>query len=444
MLEQLEDVVEREMRAWAIPGISIGLLHDDQTEAAVYGIASIETNGPVLENTLFQVGSISKIFTTTTVMSFVDEGSVGLDTPVITWLPDLPLTDGKARESITLRHLLTHMSGFYGDRFDDHGSGDDALQEAVAALYDLPQQTRPGELWTYCNAGFDLAGRVLEVVSGRRFEDLVRERVFNPLGMVTSTYFPGEAIRHPVSVGHEGDPGKLAVSDPWPLPRRSNPAGGVTSTATELLRFARMHLNDGELDGQRVLSVKAAQAMRHKEVDAGPFQTWGLGWERVDFGGEVAVRHGGATNGFTAGLIILPERMTALAVLTNHDSGGAAHTAFIKEALRRWFGLEWPGAPVITLPGEQLESRAGRYSHGLDDLTLSVTPEGFNVAVVHRNPFDHEEKPGKPFRLRPISADIFVADGGGRDGAHADFIRNPDGSVRFLRLGGRLGYPQAN
>ena len=73
MLEQLRDVVEHEMRAWAIPGISIGLLHDDQTETATYGIASIETNAPVLENTLFQVGSISKIFTTTTVMSFVDE-----------------------------------------------------------------------------------------------------------------------------------------------------------------------------------------------------------------------------------------------------------------------------------------------------------------------------------------------------------------------------------
>jgi CubicO group peptidase (beta-lactamase class C family) len=430
------------MRTWAVPGVSIGLFNDGEIETKTYGIASIATDAPVGANTLFQVGSISKIFTTTAVMSFVDDGSVDLDTPVLTWIPDLPLTDGSARESITLRHLVTHMAGFYGDRFDDHGIGDDALQNAVASFYDLPQQTRPGELWTYCNAGFDLAGRVLEVVSGRRFEDIVRERVFDPLGMATTTYFPGEAIRHPVAVGHEGDPGELSISDPWPLPRRSNPAGGVTCTATELLRFARMHLDDGESDGRRVLSLRSAQAMRAREVDAGPFQTWGLGWERVDFGSEVGVRHGGATNGFTAGLILLPERKFALTVLTNHDSGGAVHAAIIKEATRRWFGLTWPGAPVISLPIEQLQSRAGRYSHGLDDLTLAATPGGYEVTVVHRNPFDHEETPGKPFRLRPISEDIFVADGGGRDGAHADFIRNPDGSVRFLRLGGRLGYPQ--
>lgn len=442
MLEHLGDVVEREMRAWPVPGISIGLLQDGEIETATYGVANIETNVSVQADTLFQVGSISKIFTTTAVMSFVDDGLLDLDTPVITWLPDLPLTDGTARESITLRHLVTHMAGFYGDRFDDHGTGDDALQKAVAAFYDLPQQTRPGELWTYCNAGFDLAGRVLEVVSGRRFEDLVRERIFEPLGMATTTYFPGEAIRHALSVGHEGDSGALTVSDPWPLPRRSNPAGGVCTTPAELLRFARMHLGDGELDGQRVLSIHSARAMRAKEVDAGPFQTWGLGWERVDFGGEVAVRHGGATNGFTAGLILLPECKTALTVLTNHDLGGAVHAAIIKAAMRRWFGLTWPGSPVITLPMERLASRAGRYSHGLDDLTLSATPTGFDVAIIHRNPFDHDEKAGKPFRLKPISEDIFVAEGGGRDGAYADFIRNPDGSVRFLRLGGRLGYPQ--
>jgi CubicO group peptidase (beta-lactamase class C family) len=442
MLEQLKDVVASQMQIWGVPGVSVGLLKNGETETASYGVASIATNQPVTPETLFQIGSISKVFTTTLVMTFVDDGTLDLDTPIVTWLPDLPLTDGDARESITLRHLVTHMGGFYGDRFDDQGIGDDALAKAVAAFYDLPQQTRPGELWTYCNAGFDLAGRVMEVVSGKRFEDLMRERVFNPLGLQSTTYFAAEAIRHPVSVGHDGDPGELRISDPWPIPRRSNPAGGISSTAPELLRFAQMHLNDGELDGVRVISAESARAMRAKEADAGPFQTWGLGWERVDFGSEVGVRHGGATNGFTAGLLVLPERKVALAILTNHDMGGAAHSAITQAAVRRWFGLERMCAPVVTIPSDQLRVRNGTYTHRLGDLILSANGGSFHVDTVSRNPFDHSEEPGKSFTLTPISEDVFVATGGGRDGSFADFIRNPDGTIRFLRFGGRLAYPK--
>jgi hypothetical protein len=78
----------------------------------------------------------------------------------------------------------------------------------------------------------------------------------------------------------------------------------------------------------------------------------------------------------------------------------------------------------------------------LGDLTLTAKADGFDVETVHRNPFDHTEEPGKPFRLKPVTEDVFVAEGGGRDGSFADFIRNPDGSVRFLRFGGRLAYPQ--
>lgn len=442
MLDQLNDVVETQMRKWAVPGISIGLLSDGHVETATYGISRIETNAPVLPNTLFQIGSISKIFTTTLLMTFVEEGTLDLDKPVIRYIPDLALTDGDARASITLRHLVSHMAGFYGDRFDDHGAGDDALEKAVAAFFDLPQQTKPGELWTYCNAGFDLAGRIMEIASGKRFEDLMRERVFDPLGLETTTYFAAEAIRHPVSVGHEGDAGEVKVSNPWPIPRRSNPAGGISTTPSELLRFARMHLNDGELDGTRVISVESARAMREQQTEAGPFETWGLGWRRLNLNGERAVSHSGSTNGFTALLLLLPERAAALSILTNHDLGNAAHASIAREAVRVWYGIEWPRPDVITLPIAKLQDQDGTYSHQLGDLTLSATAAGFDVAAVYRNPFDQTEQPDKPFRLKPVGDDVFVADGGDRDGAFADFIRNPDGSVRFLRFGGRLAYPQ--
>jgi CubicO group peptidase (beta-lactamase class C family) len=444
MLEQIHDLVTEQMRAWAVPGVSIGLLHRGQIQTATFGIASIATNQPVTPETLFQIGSISKVFTTTLLMTFVDAGDLALDDPVVKYLPELPLPDREAREAITFRHLVTHLGGFYGDRFDDHGPGDDALAKAIAAFRDLPQQTRPGELWTYCNAGFDLAGRVMEIIGGKRFEDLMRERVFAPLGMATTTYFASEAIRHPVAVGHEGNPGEVTISDPWAIPRRSNPAGGISTTPAELLRFVQKHLNDGELDDVRIISAESAREMRAKQTDAGPFESWGLGWGRVEFGAETAVRHSGATNGFTAGLIVMPDRQFALVILTNHDMGGNAHTMIIRESIERWFGLEWPGAPVISLPLAELESRSGTYTHRLADYCLRAVPDGFEVSVSRRNPFDNSEKPGKPFKLKPVGGDVYLAEGGGRDGSYADFIRNPDGSIRFLRLGGRLGYPQGS
>ena len=203
-----------------------------------------------------------------------------------------------------------------------------------------------------------------------------------------------------------------------------------------------MHMNDGELDGARVISAQSARAMRELHTEADAFRTWGLGWSRSELGGEAVVEHSGATNGFTARLVAVPGRQSAFAILTNHDKGAAVHNVLAKAALRSFYGLESPEHPVTSLPAELLESRAGTYSHGLGDLILEANEEGYNVQRVHRNPFAGTEGAGQPFVLRPVSETIFEATGGGTDGSYAEFILNGDDSVRFLRFGGRLAYPK--
>src|SRR5262249_38928713 len=150
---------------------------------------SIETEQPVRPDTLFQIGSISKVYTATLIMQLVDVGKLALDEPIITYLPDLKLADTAARQTITLRHLLSHTSGLFGDYFDDFGHGDDALTRAVATFDTLRQQFAPGALWTYCNSGFGLAGAIIERVIGQPFETAMRERIFKPLGLERSFYF---------------------------------------------------------------------------------------------------------------------------------------------------------------------------------------------------------------------------------------------------------------
>jgi CubicO group peptidase (beta-lactamase class C family) len=441
-LAEIDELVREQMERWQVPGLAVGIFHDGHVETAGYGIASIETKQPVVPETLFQIGSISKVFTATLVMTLLDEGRFDLDAPVVTYVPDLPLADETARCTVTIRHLLTHMGGFYGDRFDDHGIGDDALARAVAAFGDLRQQTVPGELWTYCNAGFDLAGRAVELVLGQPFEQAMRERVFKPLGLERSTYFASEAIRHSVAVGHTQLPGEEArVADPWPIPRRSNPAGGISSNVGELLRFARAHMQDGELDGVRVLSAESARAMRTTQTEAGYPQTWGLGWSLSETGGVTIAGHGGATNGFMARLTTVPERGFAIVILTNGDHGSAAHGKIGDVALERFLGLKTEKPARITLDDAALSRFAGRYRHDLADVTLHVEDGGYRVERVTRNPFSGEETAREPFRLVPVGERIFVVEGGEFDGAYAEMILNPDGGVRFIRFGGRLGYP---
>lgn len=440
-IDELEQTIAEQMERWQVPGIALGLLADGEVETRAFGVASVQTAQPATPETLFQIGSISKIFTTTLVMTLVDEGRLQLDTPVVAHVPDVPLTDETARKTVTLRHLLTHTGGFYGDRFDDHGYGDDALARAVAAYDTLKQQTAPGELWTYCNAGFDLAGRVVELVTGQRFEDAMRERVFTPLRMPRTTYFAQEAIRHAVAVGHEpGDDDGLKVSDPWPIPRRSNPAGGISSNVAELLRFARMHLQVGELDGERVLRSESARQMRTKQVDADARGARGLGWSLRTIGDTQIAEHNGATNGFTARLTTIPARGFALAVLTNGSRGGSAHSAICDAALERFFGLKEDEPVPVAWDADRLARFAGHYRQDLAEMTLSIADGGYRVEVRTTNPFDGQQRDRDPFRFVPIDDRLLLAKGGEADGAKADLILNPDGSVRFLRFGGRLAY----
>jgi CubicO group peptidase (beta-lactamase class C family) len=442
LLEQLDDLIQEQMTRWNVPGLAIGILHDAQVEFAGHGIANIETGAPVAPETLFQVGSISKVLTATLLMTLVDEGRIDVEAPIVTYVPELVLADPAAREQITVRHLLTHMAGFYGDRFDPHGEGEDALARAVAAFADLPQQTAPGELWTYCNAGIDLLGRAIEKMLGIPFESAMRERVFAPLALERATYFASEAILHSVAVGHGGGgPEPVRVVKPWPVPRRTNPAGGVVSNVLELLRFAGCHMNDGAIGGVRIISPESARAMRTIRTEADFGRLWGFGWlmRRVD--GTHTVEHGGATNGFTARLLTVPERTFAIAILTNSDNGGAVHAAISTEALRRFLNLQVPVPQPVELDTKALSRLTGRFRHGLAETDLAIEDGDLVMRRVSHEPFRREDHTHPPAICRPVSPTEFVVTEGLYEGSVGELFFTGDGSPRFLRMGGRLGYP---
>jgi CubicO group peptidase (beta-lactamase class C family) len=440
----LDEYVRGEMARWTVPGVAVGVLRDGQRELHGYGLASVETEQPVRPDTLFQIGSISKVYTATFIMRLVDEGKLALDEPIITYLPELKLADAQAQQTITLRHLLSHTSGLFGDYFEDFGLGDDALSRAIATFATLRQQFAPGALWTYCNTGFGLAGAIIERVTGQPFETAMRERLFKPLGLERSFFFAHGAIVYPHAIGHNQlHPGadEHEVARLYPLPRWVNAAGGIISNVNDLLTFAEFHLRDGvATDGTRLLSAESAQAMRQEQTLAANFaEGYGLGWALRMAGGEQIVEHGGSTNGFQAKLVLVPSRTFAIAILTNSSRGSVLNEHVRVWALDHELALRKERPMPQRLSDNELSQFAGRYERPEGAIILTISDGGLIRAMTLTDPLEGKTEHFPEDRLEATGEREFVvvSEGETRD-ERVDFILGKDGATRFVRMGGRL------
>jgi len=442
--ESLDAAVRASMERWTVPGVAIGIWNDGEQELHAYGLANLETGYELAEDTILQIGSISKIFTTTLLMTLVDEGLIDLDDPVSKHLPGFRLTEDGTQDQVRVRDLVTHVSGVFGDHFEDFGWGDDALGRYVASMSDLRQIYAPGTLWSYTNSAFNLAGHIIEEKLDMPFEDAVRERIFEPLGMDRSFYYPHEAITYRVSVGHTlvdpaGDEHEVARR--WPIPRASGPAGSISSTVENMLRFARFHMGDGTWEGQRILSDESRKLMQSEVIDfAGLADAWGLGWQINYYDDTQVIGHGGATNGFNAHLDVVPARDFAVVVLTNSGRGAAAYREITKWAFEHYLGLTKEEPEAIAMDDDALAEYAGSYSQPLADVTLSVEDGGLKLETVSKSALadTDEDRKAPPVHLEPLGNDRFRVTAGAGAGSLVDFFRHDDGSIRFVRVGGRV------
>ena len=412
-----------------VPGVAIGVLEDGVERHEAYGVTSIENPLEVTSDTRFQIGSITKTFTGTAVAELVARGEIELDRPVREYVPELMLADADATERVTMRHLLAHTGGWFGDYFDDTGWGDDAFAIYVERMRDLPQQTPVGELWAYNNSGFVLAAHVIERVTGKKIEAVIKELVLDPLEMASTTFWPWEVMTERFAVGHVGLGDELAVARPWQIGRYAAASGGIASTTPDLLRYARLHLDP----------TPALAPMQEPQAPAGEEGEWvGLTWYGNDRYGSIG--HGGGTNGQIAYLALVPERGVALALLTNHSPSGVQ----VMDAMLRAAGL----APENPQPLEAvaMDEYAGTYGTTIDRMTLTPL-EGARIRVDTESlgGFPKKDSPPGP-QLPPAEAffytpDRWYVDDGPLKGARGHFIRGDDGSVRWLRVGGRLYKP---
>lgn len=405
-----------------VPGAALGILRlrpgaGDELVQAAYGVLNSGTGVPATTDSLFQIGSISKVWTATVIMQLLDAGLLDLDAPVADALPELRLADPDVTKQVTMRHLLTHTSGIDGDVFTDTGRGDDCVEKYVALLADVAQNHPLGATWSYCNSGFVLAGRVIEKLTGEIWDRAMKDRLFTPLGLSRTVTLPEEALLHRTAVGHvsEGDsePTRAPV---WTLPRALGPAGLINATVADVLGFARLHLTGGlAADGTRLLSQASAAAMTEFQADLPDKHTLGdscgLGWIRFGWGGRRLIGHDGNTIGQSAFLRLLPDEGLAVTLLTN---GGSARDLY-EDLYREIFaeladvGMPRPLAPPAEPAQVDVQPYLGRYERasmrvdvlaGDDGPVLRTTVTG-PLAAVAPNPVTE-------YAMVAVHRDLFV------------------------------------
>jgi CubicO group peptidase (beta-lactamase class C family) len=311
----IRQCVETDMQAIGAPGAAVTVILDGQVIfSGGFGIKRRGYDDPVNANTRFRIGSITKMLTAAAVMHQLDVGLVDLEDPVIQWIPELDLNGPWSSDAITVRHLLTHSSGF-----PDHvehpysPTGDQALGQWAGTLDDVVLLSPPGAFWNYSNPGYCLAGLVAERASGMHYRELMERTVFDRAGMDATTFSPAEAMASAnYSYGHDVQ-GVFAPDayESW----MASPSGLAFSTAPDLARWALLLMDGGGI----VLSISSAEAVQERQIylDHIPGLHYGFGVFAEQYKGLDVRQHGGNIPGWGAFLLWIPEERFAVAVLAN-------------------------------------------------------------------------------------------------------------------------------
>jgi len=411
----LDATANAELAATKTPGAAIGVVQDGRLAYAKgFGTSNIETGAPVTPETLFRLGSTSKMLTAAAVATFVAEGKLDFNDPVGNYITGLD----PAIAALTVNQILSHTAGLKDEAIMNGRHDDAALGQEIRAWKSDWLFTKPGVIFSYANPGYWLAGYLAETVAAKPYADVMQDRVFGPVGMESSTVRPLMAMTRPISQGHGLVNDKLAVLRPAPDNAANWPAGSVFSNLNDLSRFTIAMMNDGKLDGKQALSPKVVAALTSPHAKAPGWETpYGYGLNIQERGGRVWT-HGGSRAGYGSFIAMLPDRQAAVIVLCNR-SGESLEKTHVK--IMGMLGAppleSHDNMPDTAIPPSEFAKYAGAYHNG-DNITKI------------------EERDGKLFigqqELRKGAGDWLVA-----KTRQIFAVPGADGKIEYLYEGGR-------
>ncbi len=389
----LDTYIEGAMHTWQVPGLALAVVRNDSViYAKGYGVRELGRPDRVDERTIFAIGSASKAFTSAAIAMLVDEKKVSLDANPSLYLPGFQLYDPYATRELTVRDLLSHRSGLARGELAWYGSGFDR-DEIVRRVRFLTPSWSFRSQFGYQNIMYITAGQVVAKVSGRTWDDFVRERIFTPLGMTASSTSIQNVRGQPnVSSPHATLNDTVRVI-PWRDIDNAGPAGSINSNAVDMAQWVRLQLGRGSYGGKVLISPRSADEMHQAQTvirtDSAArannpdthLQAYGLGWFLEDYRGRLVVHHGGNVDGFSALVGMLPEARFGVVILTSQNGSGLPgailHRVFdhqLGAPMKDWAGDGYKRLEAQRARGREAQQKAesGRLANTSPSLPLAA------------------------------------------------------------------------
>jgi CubicO group peptidase (beta-lactamase class C family) len=316
-VRRITAAVAEDRRRSGLVSLAIGVVHDQtQLLAAAFGCANLERGIPATPDTLYRIGSVTKVFEATVLMQLRDAGRLSLDEAVDRYVPQAwyPGPNGD-RVSPTWRQLASHTAGLERNVQPRLGT----VADLYRFLEHRPAPAEPGKVYAYSNLGFIVLAQAAAQVAGEPYHEYVRGHIFAPLGMASSTYDAGSVAPERLAIGYlRSDPGegtgyRVGYRDAFP------PSGTILSTVNDLSRFVMLQFRAGPAGGAQILAGRTVREMWRPVAPAGAARAAAIGWFVSPFGGDTMVRKDGGQPGFTALVQLVPERKLGVVLLVNES-----------------------------------------------------------------------------------------------------------------------------
>ncbi len=433
-------------REMGIVGAQLGVLTPEGPELYAFGSARLEPAVELTDRTAIQIGSTTKVFTAVQVMQLVDKGLVDLDEPVSSYIPglDLGLYRGVAvTQQITPRMLLSMSSGLDNGKYVDTGDERDSVRRATELVADSTLKFQPGTDWGYSNASTNVSGMILEQFSGLPWDGALGQGLLEPAGLADTTTDLSRQVIGPTSVGYEVIAGVPSLINEWILGRGYGPAGStLTSTAGDLLRFAKMFLDGGVAEnGMRILSEEAVEAIQTPQIlvpNKSVADAWGLGPLIRNWGGHRIVGHPGGNRSGGSQLDWLPDDGSAVAVLSNVPALSASLAdRLTRHVFQERLGVSVPPRPEPTaISADKALDYVGEYVRDAVRTKIEASGSALLATVSTTDEASIYVEPRvQKYTMIPVGEDAFRMRGeDGRDQGTWDsaFVRDDSGRVHHF------------
>ena len=320
-VEELDAQVLKIKECFDTPGMAVGVIKDGKVfYKGTYGVQSLDSQDPVTSKSIFHMASVSKPFVATCIVQLVEQGKIDLDEKLTHYLPYFTMDDERYKD-ITIRHMLVHTSGIPNVRdyeWDKPQYDEGAVERYAKSHATLKLDFTPGEKQSYSNAAFDILVEVITKASGMQFEDYIEQNIFQPVGMVNSTFYHPEIPKEIATKGHVlGDSLAIELSDVYPYNRRHAGSSTLNSNVDDMLLWAKVNLNKGIINGNRIYSEESYDLLTSAQWKFNEKSYGGLSWFASEFYGDLKIAHSGGDTGFRSYFAFIPEKKSAIVVMAN-------------------------------------------------------------------------------------------------------------------------------